>query len=121
MESRKLELDRCILFPRAAGAVAAVENCEIDSRFEIEVIDLDYSTLSKLQLFGFFAYPKETGLCVMKNSFVKIPQSQVHITIEVALKSRKETNDKVLWRLIDRFVEKAKRSSSQGMPIWFNT
>ncbi len=121
MERSKLELDRCILFPRAEGAVSAIENGEIDSRYEIDVIELDYSSLSKLGLFGFFTYPKESGLCITKNNFVKIPPDRISLTIDAALKSRKETNDKVLIKIIDRFVEKAKKSSKQGLPIWFNT
>ncbi len=121
MERSKLELDRCILFPRAEGAASAIEAGEIDSRFEIEVIDLNYSSLSKLGLFGFFSYPKKSDLSVPKNCFVKVSSKQVPLVIETALKARKETNNKDLLRLIDRFVEKAKRSSSQGLPIWFNT
>jgi hypothetical protein len=121
MAISKINQDRCILFPRSEQAVAAIENREMDVRYKIEVIDLDYSSLSKLMLFGFFAYPKEAGLNVVKNSFIKILPCQVALTIDAALKSRKETSDKNLLRLIDRFVEKAKRSENQGLPIWFNT
>ncbi|WP_144394631.1 hypothetical protein [Pleionea sediminis] len=121
MEKSKLELDRCILFPRTREAVSAIENGVLDSRFEVEVIDLDYSSLSKLRLFGFFSYPKESGLSVTKNSFIKISSVEVELAVETALKSRKETNDRLLTKLIDSFVEKAKRSIRQELPIWFNT
>ncbi len=121
MERNKLELDRCILFPRTEEALTAIDSKEIDNRYEIELIDLDYSSLSKLEIFGFFSYPKDSGLSVVKNSFVKIPTNLVSVGIDVALSSRKETNDKELLRLIDRFVEMSKRSNKQGLPIWFNT
>jgi hypothetical protein len=121
MDKSKLELDRCILFPRATEAMLAIENKDIDSRYEIEVIDINYSSLSKLETFGFFSYPKELGLSVSKNSFVKIPSTKVPLVVDTALKARKETNDHELINLIDRFVEKAKRSVRQELPIWFNT
>ncbi len=121
MKRSKLELDRCILFPRAEGAVSAIERSEIDSRFEIEVIDVSYSSLSKLELFGFFSYPINSGLNIAESCFVKVPSKLLPLVIDTALKSRKEMNDKELLRLIDSFVEKAKRSSNQGLPIWFNT
>ncbi len=120
MQISKLELDRCILFPRGEEAVMAIENSEIDSRYEVEVIDLDYSSYQKLELFGFFSYPVETGLSVTKNNFVKIYPEFVALAIKNALKTRRRTTDRELLKLIDHFVEKANRSKSQEMPIWFN-
>jgi len=121
MERSKLETDRCILFPRAEGAVIAIDNMQIDSRFEIEVIDLNYSSLSKLQIFGFFNYPAELGIIIVKNGFYKIPSNHLPLIIETALLSRKQTNDHVLLKLIDTFVNKTKRSIDDDLPIWFNT
>lgn len=121
MDRSKLELDRCILFPRVKEAVVAIENMEIDSRYEIEVIDLTYDLLSKLELFGFFSYPKGIELSIKKNSFIKLPAIHILEAIETALKARKQTDSKELTRIIDKFVEKAKHSEKQGLPIWFNT
>jgi len=121
MERSKLELDRCILFPKAEEVVTAIENSVIDSRYEIEVIDIDFSTLSKLQIFGFFNYPKELGINIVSNDFVKILAIHLPSVIETALESRKQTNDRELLKLIDTFVGKAKQSNSNSLPIWFNT
>ena len=121
MEKSKLELDRCILFPRSQKASVAIENRELDSRYETEVIDISYSDLSKLNIFGFFDYPKDIGISIVKNSFIQLPAVHIPLAIDAALKSRKETIDKDLLNLIDRFVQKAKNSSRQGLPIWFNT
>lgn len=121
MEKSKLELDRCILFPRVEEAVIAIESKEIDSRYEVEVIDLNYSLLSKLELLGFFSYPKKVDIKVTKNNLIKIQAEYLSLVIEVAINSRKQTTDKELIRVIDRFVEKSQRSKKQGLPIWLNT
>ena len=121
VEKSKLELDRCILFPRVEEAVIAIESKEIDSRYEVEVIDLNYSLLSKLELFGFFSYPKKVDIKVTKNNLIKIQAEYLSLVIEVAINSRKQTTDKELIRVIDRFVEKSQRSKKQGLPIWLNT
>ena len=121
MEASKLNLDRCILFPKDEGAVHAIENKEIDNRYKIEVIDLNYSQLSKLRLFGFFDSPDNENLNIANNDFVKVDSSQVSMLIEKALETRKRTNEKELLKLIDKFVEKAKRSDKNNLPIWFNT
>lgn len=121
MEEGKLNLDRCILFPREEGAVIAIENREIDSRYRIDVIDLSFSLFAKLRLFGFFDYPEEYFLTISNNDFKKVDSSNVEVLIETALKSRKQTNDKELLSLIDRFVEKAQYSKRHQLPIWFNT
>jgi len=121
MERRKLELDRCILFPRDEKAVTAIESKEIDSRYEVEVIDLNYNLFSKLELFGFFSYPREVNIEVTRNNFIKIQAKHLSLIIEVAIDSRKQTSDKELIRVIDRFVEKSQRSKKQGLPIWLNT
>jgi len=121
MERNKLELDKCILFPRAEDAAKAIENSEIDSRYEIELIEISSSNFSKLQLYGFFSYPKHLGISVHRNNFVKILASQLPLVIETALESRKQTNDREILKLIDTFVSRAKLSSNKSLPIWFNT
>lgn len=40
MDKSKIERDRGILFPRATGAVLAIENKDIDIRYEIIVVQI---------------------------------------------------------------------------------
>ena len=113
--------ERCIIFPRSNEAAALVESNVKGSRFEIEQIDLSYDQYAKLKLFGFFDYPKETGVKILSNSFVKIETRDIPVLIDSALISRKEIGDRCLLKVIDRFVEKCTRSVVQNLPIWFST
>lgn len=114
-------MDRCILFPRSLEAVAAIESTKIDNRYEVEVIEIDFSTLAKLRLFGFFDYPVVMGLCIANDSCVKVSASQLNTVIETALESRRKTSDYEILVFIDRFVEKAKRSEVMQCPVWIYT
>jgi len=121
MQQSFRELDRCILFPRSRLAADCIEAKELDSRYEVDVIDLNYSQFSKLELFGFFAFTVSDQSKIRANSFVQLKPENLQLAIECALTARKQTKDMEMLKLIDKYVEKAKRSRKLNLPIWFNT
>ncbi len=121
MKLKNLQKKRCIIFPLDTKAAKALEYGQIYERCSIDVIKLNLSTVLKLHTFGFFrSILGRKNYSPNEQLSFSLYQPHIPAFIDSALEVRKETQDKELLRITDQFLERAKRSINNDLPIWFN-